>query len=115
MTTNNTPKKVQILSVKDIENEFGLSHVYIQRAIGKLGTLVPDGKVPVRAGSKTLKYVFKRETVEAWRAKCGQRTASKPGTRKFKMYMKEDEAAKLEKLIKDAGLDIEFALANPSK
>lgn len=104
----------ELLSIGMIEREFGLSHVYVSRAIQQ-GWLPFTKKVSINKNSTQFKYVVARSIVESWRKRCDSKARRTDGRRKYNTYMTPKEHQQFEEWKKQQKVEIPTKLANPGK
>jgi hypothetical protein len=112
-SSNTSTNPNDVLTIKQVEAEYGITAIYIRKAM-KEGKLTGE-KVAVKEGSATMKNVFTREAVEAWRAASGSHTRRADGRNKFVLYANPDELAKVQSMIDSGELTAIVERANKAK
>lgn len=114
-TDPKTTNKVedQLMSIKDIMSEYGLTRVYVGRAITE-GWLSPVTKVPFNNG-KQFRYMVRRSVVLQWRKRCDSKARRSDGRRKYNIYFTAEELKRYNQLTKEAQFDVPLKVANPGK
>lgn len=106
MSTNN------MLSIKDVCEEYNLSPVYVRRMI--LKKKIKTTKQPMNDG-KQYKHMIARSEVERWRKQTSAHTMRTDGRNKYNIYCTKSEFTKLQKLLQDNNLKTPLVRANPPK
>lgn len=101
-----------LMSIKEICAEFGLSQVYVRRAIleGKLKST----KVALEANPKVERHLCQRDDVLAWRANSGRNRRS-DGRSRYVLYAKNEEIESLAGYVKSEDLGVIITRQNKVK
>lgn len=105
-TQNDVPETMDFNKVVEYT---GLSPVYIRKSISK-GKLIPSSKEPINSNPNHFKYMFKRETVDAWRSQSSNHGRS-DGRNKYTVYCNSGEYKDLTSKFPE----LEIKRSNPSK
>lgn len=102
------------MTIKQIMNEFNLTHVYVSRAVQK-GWLKPVEKIRINNKGNQFKYVVKRTVVMAWRKRCDSKARRTDGRRKYNLYGTQKEIEQFLAWKKEHNIEMPTKLANPGK
>ena len=101
----------ELLGIKDVAKELGLSEVYVRRMIlkGKIETI----KKEIR--TNTFKHLITREEVERWRSSVASRSKREDGRSKFTLYSTKEEYEAIQKLLKEQDIQALIQRSNKVK
>lgn len=101
----------ELLSIKDVVEQFELSPVYVRRMIqhGKIKT------TKVEIGKNTFKHMIEKAEIERWRAESVTHSRRADNRSKFVLYATTEELEAIQNLLSENNIEAVINRANKVK